>query len=95
MKYFVGMLTTLGGLVLGALIYMVLYALCMKIVEKIQQRRKLKTLKGKIDKINNLIREIQIEHDKFLVGKAYNRAMHKWIYLHEIQEVELSDKEIK
>ncbi len=88
MKYFTGMLTVLGGLVLALLIYMTLYALCMKIVEKIGRRRKLKTLEGKIDKINKLIKEINYEDKRV-------KAFGKYLELKDINGVELSDKSIE
>lgn len=91
----IGLFLGLGCFTFVAIVYFLIIAITDKIKRKTAEKRRLKKLDGKIDKINRLIREIQIEHDKFLVGKAYNRAMHKWIYLHEIQEVELSDKEIK
>lgn len=93
MKYFTGMLTVLGGLVLALLIYMTLHALCMKIAEKIEQRRKLKTIEGKIGKINNLIKDIlYMEPNQNIIGKAYNPERDTWLCLHELSKVELSDK---
>lgn len=88
MKYFEGMLMVLGWLVLTFLAYMALHALFMKIDEKIQQKRKLKTLKGKIDKINKLIKEIKYE------GKRV-KAFGRYLELEDIKGVELSDKRIE
>ena len=85
MKYFEGVLMGLGWLVLGLLTYMALHALCMWIAGKIEQKIKLKTIEGKIDKINKLINDIQWE------GKSV-KAIGQYLELDNIEGIELSDK---
>ena len=88
MKYFEGMLMVLGWLVLGLLTYMALHALCMWIAGKIEQKIKLKTIEGKIDKINKLIKEINYEEKRV-------KAFGKYLELEDIEGVTLSDKKIE
>ncbi len=78
----------LGIMTFGFLIIFLMLKTKDKIKEMTAEKRKLKRIEGKVDKINDLIIDI---HNKG--GRV--KAKGKYLILYDVLEVELSDKKVK
>ncbi len=81
-------IVVLGLMSFTFLVYTLILIISDKIKDVTAERRKMKSLEGKIDKINDLIIDI---HNKG--GRV--KAKGKYLILYDVLEVELSDKEVK
>lgn len=84
----IGLFLGLGCFTFVAIVYFLIIATTDKIERKTAEKRRLKKIDGKIDKINELMIEIRNEGGKI-------KATGKYLCLKDVLYVELSEKEIK
>lgn len=83
-----GLFLGLGCFTFVAIVYFLIIVITDKIKRKTAEKRRLKKLDGKIDKINKLMIEIRNEGGKI-------KATGKYLCLEDVLYIELSEKEIK